>query len=137
MASTWQAIIPVRNLIELVNPFVGDVWVIGGVGQEDVAVALDEERLSDVNPSWTFEGVVNATAQDHAERIAWLITYGWDPNEPLSVEVDVKGVVTLGDGNHRLHALAYLDADVDVLVDIYGCIEVVEAVFDICLEEAG
>jgi hypothetical protein len=135
LTQTWEMTLPAQQLIELVRPFEVDVWVGGVVSAEDVAWALDDGRLSEIGPGWDWNTYLASTAQDHAERIAWLVTYGWDPDEPLVVVVNTDGVVTMEDGNHRLHALAYLGAAVDVLVQVCGYMEVVEDVFNVCLHE--
>ena len=133
MGNTWRTTLPVQHLIELIGPFEDDVWGVGGVTEADVEWALNEGRLSEENPCWNFGGL--STPEAHAERIAWLITHGWDPNEPLWVDVKASGVVSLDDGNHRLHALAYLGSTENVLVEIYGFIDVAEEVLGIRLEE--
>lgn len=108
-------------LVALLDPLHSDPWDVGGVTTEQVARALSEGRLRADNPCWSEQP---PDADDHAERIAWLIRHGWDRDEPLHLDVDQYGGVCLNDGNHRLYALAYMRHGSPVVVTISGFIDI-------------
>jgi hypothetical protein len=129
-----QATVSAPVLIDLLRPFEVDVWSVGGVTRDQVTSALAEGRLNPEPPerSW-MRGP--CSAQAHAERIAYLVHHDWPPGERLEVDVTASGAVMLEDGNHRLHALAYLGSTQDVLVAIYGYLDVAEELFGITIDE--
>jgi hypothetical protein len=138
MGYNWLTTRPASDLVARIEPFKGDVWNVGGVSPADVFWALSDGRLSETNPHWDWQKGVVGTTEEHAERIAWLVTYGWDPDEPLLAVLECDGSLHLEDGNHRLHALACLGSTDDVLVQIYGPLDVIEEVFGVSLyEEVG
>jgi hypothetical protein len=136
MDCTWLTKMPAAELIARIKPFSIDIWSVGGVSPADVLRAQNEGRLSETNPHWDWQNGVVGTTQDHAERIAWLVTHGWDPDEPLLAVLECDGRFHLEDGNHRLHALAYLGSADDVLIQITGFRQVIEEVFGVSLHDA-
>lgn len=132
----WHTVLPASFLFSLGQPYVHDPWGAGGVVDvDDVYAALNEGRLRDTNPAnplqWYF-----GTPQEHAERIAYLVYYGWDHAEELTITVDASGEVAFEDGNHRLHALAYHGVDVAVGVMVCGDVDVLAHVFGDYFDEA-
>lgn len=135
---TCLARIPAQKLVRLTGALDGaEPWCDGGVRREHVDAALRENRLSDVNPRWKNPLSVDDTPEMHAERIAWLVVHGWDPEEPLDIEVKASSALYVHDGNHRLHALAYLGDDRPVLISIYGFLGVAEELFGIEISGEG
>lgn len=110
-----------QALVALLDPLHSDPWDVGGVAGEQVTRALSEGRLRADNPCWSDQ---LPDADDHAERVAWLIRYGWDRDEPFHLDVDQYGGVCLNDGNHRLYALAYQRCAEPVLVAISGFLDI-------------
>lgn len=120
--------IPVRILVDLLDPLNQDPWAVGGVSSEQVYSALAQGRLRTDNPCWESDGWLNggeADSEEHAERIAWLVEYGWDTSEIFQLEVDLYGGVCLNDGNHRLYALALFGCrEAIVRVEVSGFLDI-------------
>jgi hypothetical protein len=117
-----------RTLVALLDPLHSDPWDVGGVTADQVTRALGEGRLRADNPCWSGEP---PGADEHAERVAWLVRHGWDRDEPFHLDVDLYGGVCLNDGNHRLYALAYQGRVEPVVVAISGFIDIAEEVLGV------
>lgn len=124
--------VSIKVLVGLFDPLHGDPWGVGGVRADQVETELRDGRLREENPCWddTSEEV-DSTA--HAQRIAWLIRYGWDAADPLHLDVDEYGGVGLYDGNHRLYALAYLGLDGSVRVELSGYLDIAESLLGVTI----
>lgn len=123
-------VVNIETLVYLLDPLRSDTWGVGLVTVDQIDQALRDERLRPDNPCWND---LPANTDDHAERIAWLIRHGWDTSEPLQLDVDQHGGVSLNDGNHRLYALAYTGATGPVVVALSGFIDVAEHLLDITI----
>jgi len=120
----------VPQLRKLFDPFKQNVWVEDPVTIEMVREAIQRGSLNATpflsirdkgrGPIWT--------AQEHADRIAYLAVYGW--TEPIILDV---GVPALGcyvynpilDGNHRLAAAIFRE-DETILTETSGAISILE-----------
>lgn len=120
----------VETLVGLLDPIHGDPWGVGLIRGEVVHAALQDGRLRPTNPCWADTA---ADDNDHAERIAWLIHHGWDRAEPLHLDVDQHGGATLNDGNHRLYALAWMEASGDVRVAVSGFLDEAEVALGVTI----
>lgn len=128
------ATVEIRRLVELLDPLEADPWGVGRIAVRQVDAALRQGRLRAENPYWCDGPEGAGTAKAHAERIAWLIRYGWDvEGDPLRVEVDVHGRIGLNDGNHRLFALAVLRIAGPVTVDVSGYLDPAEDLLEVSI----
>ncbi len=112
--------VPVARIESLWSPFRGRLWSCRAVRMREVAVALEKRAFKKTpwSPKWT--------AQEHAQRIAWLVAHGWA--DAIQIDVGVPGYLTylphdlVTDGNHRL-AAAIFRKDETILADVSGSFE--------------
>ncbi len=127
-------LISVKSIRKLCDPTQNDVWSCGIVAQSLVAQCIQQGRLID-HEEWealNAEALYIPSAEEHASRIAYLATEGWE--DPIEIDV---GVPSLGyfpkwpleDGNHRLFAAIFkkhetIDAtfagDLDLVSELFG-----------------
>lgn len=122
--------VDVRRLVELMDPFNNPPWC-GNFPASMVHDAIIDGRLNPVNPCWPDSGQDDMSEMSHAERIAFLVVHGWDDSNPVSVEVGENGEIWLTDGNHRLHALAYMKVSGQIRIQIGGFIDIAEELLDV------
>lgn len=99
--------IPLSRITSIHNPYVVSPWDNGqNVTIEGVETALREGRLEPLSYS-NNQPRSNWTTRKHEERIAWLVTNGW--NEPIEIEFRYADMESfrIWDGNHRLAAAIY------------------------------
>lgn len=119
----------VEKLLEFGNPFDVNIWVESDITHQMVEEAILTHSLNP-NPYLSFglERGPDWSAQEHADRIAYLVVNGW--TEPIIIDV---GVPSLGvyvanpilDGNHRF-AAAIFRGDETILVEASGSVSVLE-----------
>ena len=113
--------VSVPKLREMADPFICDVWSCGSVlTKEDVANSIHSRRYKVAPYPGQGQGLEPWSLQDHADRVAYLVVFGWC--EPIQVDVGVPylGVMPqwpVSDGNHRLAAAIFaglqtIDAEV-------------------------
>lgn len=119
-------LLPTAKVLELCHPLHSSPWDAGRVSKKMV-----EEHI---RKQWFWPSPVghDATVQQHAGRIAFLVKNGWRD----AIEIDV-GIPSMGcyvdwpvlDGNHRLAAaslrrddqiLAIVAGDLDYALDLFG-----------------
>ena len=111
--------VPVRRLLLMANPVECPPWNCKTMlVKNDVLSAIAANALWDapIPPDGTEDPYV------HAQRIAWLVTHGWD--DPIDVDVGIPGLGycpewPIIDGNHRLYA-AVIRGDKKILASVSG-----------------
>lgn len=120
--------LPTLKVLAICNPLRRSPWDGVSVTKKMVLKCLDNRRLHSMPVAH------EASAEMHAQRIAFLVEHGWtDP-----IEIDV-GVPSMGchvdwpvlDGNHRL-AAASLRGDLEILAMVGGDLDYALARFGVC-----
>ena len=119
--------IPLDRLMALCNPLQDTPWPCGEVGAERIAQCLAEQDYEQAPVP------LDADADRHAARIAWMIVQGWQ--DPIAIDV---GVPEMGagvewpvvDGNHRLGA-AIWRGDTHILAELSGSIPYLPELFSL------
>lgn len=124
--------LPTRRVLALCHPLKNSPWETSErVTRKLVQTALRTGVLKGEPVQ------AQASAVEHAARIAYLIANSWDD----AIEIDV-GVPSMGchiawpvtDGNHRLAAAAYR-GDKTILADVGGCLDYAMDLFGVdCAE---
>lgn len=104
--------VPVKNLLNVVNPFEKPPWYCRPFTIEEVWKAVDEERFQEgPTPNWY-------SIDDHIERIAYFVSEGWDEDDYTPEFVVSEEDWPLGDGNHRFAAAVVRgDELIKILID--------------------
>ncbi|MDT8913527.1 hypothetical protein [Amycolatopsis sp. PS_44_ISF1] len=126
--------VSIEKLVDLLDPLHADPWSVGLVTRDQVTAALRDGRLRTENPCWQDSPGAMVDSDAHAERIAWLVRYGWDTAaEFLQVEVDEYGGIGLEDGHHRLYVLAFLGLDGPIMIELTGYLDMAEILLDVTI----
>ena len=114
--------VSVSKLREMADPFGCDVWSCGSIlAKESVTDSLHSKRYKfSPYPGQVLHDCKPWSLQDHADRVAYLVVFGWC--EPVQVDVGIPDIGFMPqwpiiDGNHRLAAAIFagleaIDAEV-------------------------
>lgn len=118
----------VAKLLNVVDPF--DVWSGERISEESVALCIKRKDFLASAYSEAYRVTLPCwTESEHARRIAYLASHGWDA--PIYIDVGVPGFGTrscnpVADGHHRL-AAAKMRGDRWILGKGSGAIRELEA----------